>query len=47
MIEFFCENNGFYLKKRGGGESSLRMKYNFSKNQVLTRHFMILLAVLW
>ena len=49
MIEFFCENNGFYLKKKGGGrggESSLRMKYNFSKNQVLTRHFMILLAVL-
>ena len=46
MIEFFCENNGFYLKKRGGGrgggESSLRIKYKFYKNQVLTRHFMIL-----
>ena len=37
----------FIKKKGGGGESSLRIKYNFSKNQVLTRHFMILLAVLW
>ena len=33
-----------FIKK--GRKSSLRMKYNFSKNQVLTRHFMILLAVL-